>query len=137
MRKDLRRFLTARTRMEELAELPDSFPPPVGWEPDSEAVRMKSAALEVFQPDRSFRLLTEKLLILLEDGEGEKLPEILSQCGIQVMFFADAPEACRDTSCFAFYDRGMELPALVGQRSGDTRLQVLTRGAHAEGTPGG
>ena len=130
--QDLRRFLTVRCREDELAQLPDSFPPPMTWKPDSEADRMKAAAQEVFRADRAFRVLTEKLLILLEDGEAEKLPEVLSQCGIQVMFYADAPEANRDTAFFAFYDSGIEIPALIGLRSGDARLQVLARGIHVE-----
>lgn len=133
-RKDLlhamRRFVSARSREQETAVLPVKSAPPENWQMGPELQKLMMLEKKGFQPERMFRLLVEKLLVVLESGSGEQITEALHSCGVEVVFYDDAPSEFRESDFYGYYDSGIDVPALVGRKADSGAIQVLSRGAH-------
>lgn len=133
-RKDLlyaiRHFISAREREQETVELPAQSVPPENWQMVPEIQKLMLQEKKAFQPERAFRLLTEKLLVVLEAGSAEQITNALHSCGVDAVFFDDAPLEYRNSDFYGYYDSGIDIPALVGKKADSGELLVLSRGAH-------
>lgn len=126
----MRHFVSERSREQEIPELPQDSMPPEDWQIGTAVQKLMAREKKVFLPERLFRLMTEKLLVVLEEGSAEQIIQSLRSCGIDAIFYEDASEEFQNPEYFGIYNSGIDVPVLVSRTAESGEFRVLSRGAH-------
>lgn len=135
-RNDLLRTLEAAisSHGRQTFRLPAVTPPPALWKISDAEEQLGKLALEIPSAcSVSSRHLTEELLLALAKGSAADVETALVRCGIQPVFYGDAPEEHKES--FLLFDHGGDYPGLFIQGP-DGALQLLCQGGHVPGRDG-
>lgn len=134
LRKDLlwsmRHFVMNRSLEQEQMCSPDISAVPERKRIDAVYSNLKQYEAQGFVPECQFRLLVEKLLVCLPRSDADTLIRQMAACGIEALFYEDAPAEIQNTVYFAIYDDGIDVPVLLGHQADGNGYRVLYRGTH-------